>query len=76
MRTAEWTYVEYATGERELYDLAADPHQMANSAATADPAFLAMLSKRTAELANCAGHTCREIEDAPLALAVKLTEVK
>ena len=76
MRTADWTYVEYATGECELYDLAADPHQMANMAAIADPALLAQLSKRTAELANCAGQNCREIEDAPLAAGVKLTAVK
>ena len=27
LRTARHTYVEYGTGERELYDLAADPYQ-------------------------------------------------
>ena len=25
IRTADWTYIEYGTGERELYDLARDP---------------------------------------------------
>jgi hypothetical protein len=27
-----WVYTEYATGERELYDLTADPHQLENLA--------------------------------------------
>jgi arylsulfatase A-like enzyme len=30
VRTHQYTYAEHATGERELYDLAADPHQLAN----------------------------------------------
>ena len=38
IRTARHTYIEYGTGERELYDLAADPFQLANLARTADPA--------------------------------------
>jgi hypothetical protein len=37
IRTADWTYVEYGTGERELYDLARDPHQLDNVVETADP---------------------------------------
>jgi hypothetical protein len=32
-----YTYVEYETGERELYDLGADPDQLQNRAA--DPAY-------------------------------------
>ena len=32
IRTARHTYVEYGTGERELYDLAADPYQTKNIA--------------------------------------------
>ena len=35
-----YTYVEYGTGERELYDLEKDPFQLANQARTADPALL------------------------------------
>jgi N-acetylglucosamine-6-sulfatase len=34
-RTARHTYVRYATGEEELYDLRRDPHQLRNIAATA-----------------------------------------
>ena len=41
LRTEQYLYVEYANGERELYDLHADPYQLQNLAATADPALLA-----------------------------------
>jgi arylsulfatase A-like enzyme len=71
LRTADWTYVEHATGERELYDLAADPHQLANLAATADADLLAALSARLNELAACAGATCRTLEDLPVPPAPK-----
>ncbi|MBI3161765.1 MAG: sulfatase [Chloroflexi bacterium] len=32
VRTAEWKYVEYSTGERELYDLINDPYELNNLA--------------------------------------------
>ena len=32
MRTERWTYVIYESGERELYDNDADPHQLRNLA--------------------------------------------
>jgi hypothetical protein len=70
VRTADWTYVEYFNGERELYDLRADPQQMENVAAAAEPLLLDQLSRRLAELANCAAANCREIEDLPLSPAV------
>jgi N-acetylglucosamine-6-sulfatase len=76
VRTEGWTYVEYATGECELYDLTADPHQLANMAATADPAFLKELAQRAAELSNCAGKNCREIEDAPVGASLKVAASK
>jgi arylsulfatase A-like enzyme len=47
------TYVEYETGERELYDLTVDPYQLDNRAA--DPAYvetLARLAARLRELKN------------------------
>ena len=49
--TDNFTYVEYATGERELYDLVADPWQLENKAD--DPAYAATqarLAARTLEL--------------------------
>ena len=68
LRTVDLSYVEYATGERELYDLRADPYQMENLAESADPAALERLSARLAELRGCAGAGCRAAEDAPLDL--------
>ena len=32
VRTAEWKYVEYVTGEKELYDLVNDPYELNNIA--------------------------------------------
>jgi len=67
LRTADRLYVEYRSGERELYDLRADPFQLENLARSADPAELAALAARLAELRTCAGAACRAAEDAPLA---------
>ncbi|MFN8556233.1 MAG: sulfatase [Dehalococcoidia bacterium] len=66
LRTAGYKYVEYATGERELYDLAADPYELVNRAASADPALVAALSARLDALRGCAGPDCRRLEDEPL----------
>jgi hypothetical protein len=69
LMTKEQLYVEYAdTGERELYELAADPYQLNNVAKEAAPAFLAMLSGRVADLVSCAGAECRQIEDLPVGI--------
>jgi N-acetylglucosamine-6-sulfatase len=65
IRTARWTYVEHGTGERELYDLRADPFQLDNIAAKIDPMAIAALSKRVAALAQCEGAECRRLEDLP-----------
>ena len=46
-----WHYVEYATGEKELYDLAADPWELDNHAGNpADAAVQSALAARLAEL--------------------------
>ena len=66
IRTAKHTYVEYGTGERELYDLEKDPFQLANQAETADPALLQAFAARLAELKNCASLNCRILEDLPV----------
>ncbi len=58
-----WVYVEYATGERELYDLNSDPYQLRNLAGSADPARLSRLSAWLADLSRCAAASCRLIED-------------
>jgi arylsulfatase A-like enzyme len=70
LMTKEWLYIEYPdTGERELYDLVGDPHQLTNVAEAAAPAFLALLSQRVTALATCTGAECRRIENLPVGLA-------
>jgi arylsulfatase A-like enzyme len=69
IRTRELVYVEYGSGERELYDLAQDPHQLANLADEADPVLVSALSARLVVLAECTGARCRELEDLPLMAA-------
>jgi N-acetylglucosamine-6-sulfatase len=68
LRTAEYTYVEYQTGEIELYDLRADPDQLNNLAAIANPALLQALADWLARLSVCKGATCRDVDQAPASL--------
>ncbi len=56
LRTEHEVYVEYRSGPRELYDLRTDPFQLQNAYATADPARVAVLSARLAELAASRGN--------------------
>ena len=65
LRTADYTYVEYANGEIELYDLRADPYQLQNIASTADPSLLAMLHAWLESLRQCAGESCQSAEMQP-----------
>jgi N-acetylglucosamine-6-sulfatase len=66
LRTTEAVYVEYDSGERELYDLRVDPYQLDNLANNADPTLIDRFSTRLAELARCAGDTCQTAENALL----------
>jgi arylsulfatase A-like enzyme len=66
IRTRDTLYVEYGSGERELYDLLADPHQLDNMIRNADAALVATLAERLEELAGCVAETCRRLEDLPL----------
>jgi arylsulfatase A-like enzyme len=59
LRTERYTYIEYATGERELYDLQKDPYELQNLAG--DPGVAGVQRALAAELArvrNCAGRVC------------------
>ena len=60
IRTSRYKYVEYKTGERELYDLAEDPYE--KRSLHADPRFADVrqrLAAKLARLRDCAGVTCR-----------------
>jgi len=62
LRTPELAYVEWNTGEKELYDLATDPYQLENVYAKADSILKEQLGTRLDALKRCGGETCREIE--------------
>lgn len=62
VRTRRYTYVEYVTGEVELFDNEEDPAQLHNVAATAPRELLAELSALVDALGDCAGASCRDAE--------------
>ena len=64
LRTEQYLYVEYASGERELYDMKTDPYQLQNLVTTADPALLAELTAKLDQLRVCAAADCHGAEDA------------
>ncbi len=64
VRTSEAAYVEYVTGERELYDLRSDPNELQNLAARADPAVLKAFADLVASLKTCSRDSCRSAEEA------------
>jgi N-acetylglucosamine-6-sulfatase len=60
IRTPSYKYVEYANGEKELYDLAKDPDELNNVAGQTGYAELqGQLSARLATLQSCKGASCR-----------------
>jgi N-acetylglucosamine-6-sulfatase len=59
IRTRQWFYAEYDNGERELYDLVADPDETMNrSTDSSYRAIKADLARRLAALRNCRGKSC------------------
>jgi N-acetylglucosamine-6-sulfatase len=66
MITKDTAYVEYETGEKELYDLESDPYQLQNTyedAKDTDPALVADLQTRLEALRRCKEEGCRTAED-------------
>ncbi len=61
LRTERYTYVEYPTGERELYDLQRDPYQLRNliGRPSTDPELVQRLAQQLDEMRDCAGEECR-----------------
>ncbi|MCP2329679.1 arylsulfatase A-like enzyme [Hamadaea flava] len=56
LRTATYTYVEYATGDREYYDRVADPYQLTNLAGQLSAARLAQLHDALTAYQACHTH--------------------
>ena len=65
LRTDHYTYVEYRTGERELYDLRDDPAEMRNAYARATFRTQAALHRELVALEACAGASCRRGDTHP-----------
>jgi N-acetylglucosamine-6-sulfatase len=64
VRTDRYLYVEWSTGDRELYDTASDPYQMENLYDRADSALISSLAKRLKEIRTCSGRvSCQEAEE-------------
>jgi N-acetylglucosamine-6-sulfatase len=60
IRTRNYKYAEYATGEKEMYDLRRDPYEL--QSVHADPRYAALrdaLAARLHRLIPCAGASCR-----------------
>ncbi len=71
VRTARWTYLEHATGERELYDLRVDPFQWVNLVDR--PRYAGTVELLAAELdrlRDCRGSACAQ----PLPPALRSSE--
>ena len=56
-----YKYVEYATGEKELY-LTSDPLELTNVASQVNPTLAAALSAYVNRFVGCSGDTCRAAE--------------
>lgn len=64
VRTETHKYVEYDTGDKELYDLETDPYELDNVYETADSSLVTDLETRLDALRSCTGEEgCREAED-------------
>jgi N-acetylglucosamine-6-sulfatase len=59
-------YIVYENGEREYYDLNADPYQLDNAVTGLNPSTIAAMDQKIQDLSACAGIACRDIEAARL----------
>ena len=65
VRTETHKYIEYQTGEKELYDLRSDPYETESLHETAGSSLIQELKAKLNALSYCAGDGCREVEDSP-----------
>jgi hypothetical protein len=60
IRTYRFMYAEHSNGDKELYDLRSDPHELSNR--SGDPRYreyVRELAQRLADLRNCSSRGCR-----------------
>jgi N-acetylglucosamine-6-sulfatase len=62
LRTKNYLYVDYKTGEHELYDLRKDPYELNNMYATAPPEITQRLEAQLDALRQCSAAQCRAAE--------------
>lgn len=62
IRGPDYVYVEYANGEIEFYDLAADPYQLENIAGSLSAETLSVLHAKLDELKYCEDKNCRALD--------------
>ena len=62
IRTTDHLWVEYADGERELYDLKEDPYELESKVDTAPEDLMQDLAGRLDELRDCSTEGCRQAE--------------
>jgi arylsulfatase A-like enzyme len=62
LRTGNHLYVEYGTGERELYDLRKDPYQLENIYSSATDKLARRFEAELAVLRRCRAEGCRAAE--------------
>ena len=65
LRTPTHSYVVYSTGERELYDLRADPYQLNNIITKADRGLVDRLDAWLKAYQKCRGADCRSADVSP-----------
>jgi len=62
IRTDTFVYIEYENGEREYYDLIADPYQLENLASKLDAERLTALHNWVEQSKTCSAEECRTLE--------------
>ena len=60
--TQDHVFIEYETGERELYDLSKDPYQLASKPQAGNEQLYSGLNARLGNLRDCSGEGCRAAE--------------
>ena len=65
---ANWLYAEWCTGEREFYNVSADPYQIFNTVEKVDKSLLNKLSTLTEQLGSCVGKSCYNVDFGAIAL--------